>query len=110
MLSDLATIVNSLKVKILDKSLNKAILINGHLFIEDLNGWIYVGSIVHKGKSISAINLYNKFFEAKPIHLDIGTDEKNFYPHYALPTQVAQRLTEIYEFYKKNNHNKIKAA
>lgn len=54
--------------------------------------------------------LYNRFFEIKPVHINLGVNEKNFYPHYTLPTEVAQRLTEVYEFCKKNNCNKTKAA
>lgn len=105
MLSDVVLLADSLEVKVLDSTISRAILINGYLFREELSGWVYVGSIVKKGKNNSSIRLYNKFFEAKPANLDLGVDEKNFYPHRTLPTEVGQRLIELYEFYKSHRNN-----
>lgn len=106
MLSDIAMLENSLKVKVLDNIINRVLLINGHLFQEELRGWVYIGRIINKGKDKHTINLYNRLFETKPTYLDLGVNEKNFYPHRTLPTEVCQRLTELYEFYK-NNHGKV---
>ncbi|MCL6500422.1 MAG: hypothetical protein K6T16_00075 [Candidatus Pacearchaeota archaeon] len=100
-----------MKVEILEERLNRAILINGHLFREDLTGWIYVGRMVskpHKNRDKGgngAVALYNKLFEIKPTHLDIGIGEKNFYPHRILPTEVNQRLGELYTLCK--NRKKV---
>ncbi|MGB9708145.1 MAG: hypothetical protein ACPLXC_02350 [Candidatus Pacearchaeota archaeon] len=110
MLSDIVLLTDSLKVKILDNLLNKTLLINGHLFREDLNGWIYVGKLINKGKNSNAFNFYNKSFEMKPIHLDLGVNEKNFYPHCTLPKEVGQRLTELYEFYRNRDKKDVNYA
>ncbi|MCX8194157.1 MAG: hypothetical protein N3G19_02220 [Candidatus Pacearchaeota archaeon] len=72
------------------------------MFREELNGWIYISKLVNKGKSKTGVNLYNRMFETKLICLDIGTKEKNFYPYTALPSEVCQRLRELYEFYSNN--------
>lgn len=75
MLSDIAALENSLKVKVLEKTLNKALIINGYLFREEFSGG-YIGQIANKGKSHGAVTMYNKQFLAKPMHPDIGVHEK----------------------------------
>lgn len=76
----------------------KVLIINDHLF-KKREDWIYIGLRVGNKKRHHAKNLHHVV--PKPSHLDLGIEEKNFYPYQKLSAEANSRLDELYNFSTK---------